>query len=120
MHPREAAAEDPLPRHQHVVAVAAARALGSPRRLNLALALHPAGPARRPHGRRHLRPSVLHHDGRAGLDPQPTAFPLERYGISLMSSGFLVKPEQAVIWRGRCDRYIRQFLMPPGATSITW
>ncbi|HXG10699.1 MAG TPA: Mrp/NBP35 family ATP-binding protein [Gemmataceae bacterium] len=28
------------------------------------------------------------------------AFPLERYGVKLLSMGFFVNPEQAVIWRG--------------------
>ncbi len=50
--------------------------------------------------------------GVGNVDPQTTAFPIERYGIKLMSMGFLVKPDQAVIWRGpMVDKYIRQFLM---------
>src|SRR6266566_3545497 len=50
--------------------------------------------------------------GVGNIDPQTTAFPIERYGLKLMSMGFLVKPDQAVIWRGpMVDKYLRQFLM---------
>jgi ATP-binding protein involved in chromosome partitioning len=50
------------------------------------------------------------------VDPQTTAFPLERYGLKLMSMGFLVDETQAVIWRGpMVDKYLRQFLM-----AIPW
>src|SRR5688572_30360310 len=34
------------------------------------------------------------------FDPNTAKFPLERYGLKLMSIGFLVKPETAMIWRG--------------------
>src|SRR5579863_2804547 len=34
------------------------------------------------------------------FDPNTTEWPLERFGIKLMSMGFWVKPEQAMIWRG--------------------
>src|SRR5438270_8484481 len=33
-------------------------------------------------------------------DPQTTQWPLRKYGLELMSMGFLVKPETAMIWRG--------------------
>ena len=46
------------------------------------------------------------------VDPQVTQFPMEKYGLKLMSMGFIVKPDQAVIWRGpMVDKAIRQFLM---------
>ena len=45
-------------------------------------------------------PSVPIMFGLGTVDPQTTPFPLEKYGIKLMSMGFLVGPEQAVIWRG--------------------
>ena len=35
--------------------------------------------------------------GLGTVDPQATPFPLEKYGIKLMSMGFMVGPEQAVI-----------------------
>jgi len=45
------------------------------------------------------------------IDQQTTALPLERFGIRLMSIGFVVPPEKAVIWRGpMVDRALRQFL----------
>jgi ATP-binding protein involved in chromosome partitioning len=52
-----------------------------------------------------------------GINAQPRAtqdqriIPLEAYGVKLMSMGFLVPPEQAVIWRGpMLHSAIRQFL----------
>ncbi|HMP58366.1 MAG TPA: Mrp/NBP35 family ATP-binding protein [Gemmatales bacterium] len=57
-------------------------------------------------------PSVPLMLGLQGVDPQTTAFPIEKFGLRIMSMGFLVTPEQAVIWRGpMVDRYLRQFLM---------
>src|SRR5260370_495147 len=34
------------------------------------------------------------------IDQQTTPLPLEKFGLRLMSIGFVVRPEQAVIWRG--------------------
>src|SRR5207245_5375528 len=49
-------------------------------------------------------------------DPRSTPFPMERYGIKLMSMGFIVPPGQAVIWRGpMVHRAVTQFL-----TDIDW
>src|SRR5215468_3221126 len=45
-------------------------------------------------------PSVPIMMGLGIVDPQTTQFPLEKYGLKLMSIGFLVNPAQAVIWRG--------------------
>ena len=52
-----------------------------------------------------------------GINEQPRAnqdqriIPLEAYGVKLMSMGFLVPPDQAVIWRGpMLHSAIRQFL----------
>src|SRR6516165_9888038 len=60
-------------------------------------------------------PSVPIMMGVQGLvDQNMTRLPLERYGLKLLSMGFFVKPDQAVIWRGpMIDRYLRQFLMAP-------
>jgi ATP-binding protein involved in chromosome partitioning len=56
-------------------------------------------------------PSVPMMLGLQGVDPQTTKFPIEKFGLRVMSMGFLVTPEQAVIWRGpMVDRYLRQFL----------
>ncbi|MSQ93355.1 MAG: ATP-binding protein [Gemmataceae bacterium] len=50
------------------------------------------------------------------FDPNTTQFPLDRYGIKLMSMGFVVKPETAMIWRGpMVHKYITAFL-----TQINW
>src|SRR3712207_1554900 len=49
-------------------------------------------------------------------DPQTTEWPLEKYGLRLMSMGFVVKPETAVIWRGpMVHKYLTMFL-----TQIAW
>ena len=57
-----------------------------------------------------------------GVNEQPRAtkdqriIPLEAYGVKLMSMGFLVSPEQAVIWRGpMLHSAVRQFL-----TDVEW
>jgi ATP-binding protein involved in chromosome partitioning len=50
------------------------------------------------------------------IDQRTTSLPLERYGLKLMSMGFLVPPEQAVIWRGpMVHRALVQFL-----TELNW
>src|SRR4051812_27271969 len=45
-------------------------------------------------------PSVPIMMGIEKVDPQTTPFPMERYGLKLMSMGFIVPASQAVIWRG--------------------
>jgi ATP-binding protein involved in chromosome partitioning len=57
-------------------------------------------------------PSVPIMMGISGVfDPNTTPFPLEKYGIKLMSMGFLVRPEQAMIWRGpMVHKYVAAFL----------
>jgi ATP-binding protein involved in chromosome partitioning len=46
------------------------------------------------------------------VDQETTPLPLEKYGIKLLSIGFFVKPEQALILRGpMIDRYLKQLLM---------
>jgi ATP-binding protein involved in chromosome partitioning len=50
------------------------------------------------------------------VDQATTPLPLERYGLKLMSMGFIVPPTQAVIWRGpMVHRAITQFL-----TELNW
>ena len=57
-------------------------------------------------------PSIPIMLGVPQVNPQTTQFPLDRFGLKLMSMGFLVNPNQAVIWRGpMVDKYLRQFLM---------
>jgi ATP-binding protein involved in chromosome partitioning len=64
-------------------------------------------------------PSVPIMMGLGQVDPQTSQFPLEKYGLKLMSMGFLVNPNQAMIWRGpMIDKYLRQFLMAIPWTDI--
>jgi ATP-binding protein involved in chromosome partitioning len=103
-----------LPGIKHVVAVASGKGgVGkSTVAVNLALALHMQGRRVGLMDADIYGPSVPLMMGVGQVDPQTTAFPLERYGLKLMSMGFLVRPDQAVIWRGpMVDKYIRQFLM---------
>jgi ATP-binding protein involved in chromosome partitioning len=61
-------------------------------------------------------PSVPKMMGLGHVDPRATQFPIEKYGIKLMSMGFIVPPEQAVIWRGpMVHKAVSQFL-----TDINW
>src|SRR5262245_31029298 len=50
------------------------------------------------------------------FDPNAAQWPLEKYGLKLMSMGFWVKPDQAMIWRGpMVHKYLTVFL-----TQIPW
>src|SRR6476469_2817048 len=50
------------------------------------------------------------------FDANTAQFPLDQHGIALMSMGFLVKPETAMIWRGpMVHKYLTAFL-----TQIPW
>src|SRR5262249_12790237 len=50
------------------------------------------------------------------FDPNTAQFPLDKYGLKLMSMGFVVKPETAMIWRGpMVHKYLTAFL-----TQIPW
>src|SRR5262245_3158987 len=61
-------------------------------------------------------PSVPIMMGLGTVDPQRTPFPMEKYGLKLMSMGFIVNPTQAVIWRGpMVHKALTQFL-----TDINW
>lgn len=49
-------------------------------------------------------------------DPNSREWPVEQYGLKLMSMGFWVKPEQAMIWRGpMVAKYLTVFL-----TQVPW
>lgn len=79
---------------------------------NLALALAKAGAAVGLMDADIYGPSVPIMMGLATVDPRTAAFPLEKYGIKLMSMGFLVDPAQAVIWRGpMVHKAVSDFLM---------
>src|SRR5947199_1854821 len=61
-------------------------------------------------------PSVPMMMGLGTVDPQTTPLPMEKYGLKLMSMGFLVNPAQAVIWRGpMIHKAVTDFL-----TRIEW
>ena len=61
-------------------------------------------------------PSIPIMMGVPQVDPQTTPFPMNRYGLKLMSMGFLVPPTQAVIWRGpMVHKAVTDFL-----TRIDW
>lgn len=50
------------------------------------------------------------------VDPNTTPFPVEKYGLKLMSMGFMMDPQQAVIWRGpKVAQMVQAFL-----TQIDW
>lgn len=107
-----------LPGVRHVVAVASGKGgVGkSTVATNLALALHAQG------GRVGLMdadiygPSIPIMMGVPEVDPRTTPFPMERYGLRLMSMGFIVPQNQAVIWRGpMVHKAVTQFL-----SDISW
>jgi ATP-binding protein involved in chromosome partitioning len=108
-----------LPNIRHVIAVASGKGgVGkSTVAANLALALKMRG------GRVGLMdadiygPSIPLMMGIQGtVNPQTTPLPLERYGLQLMSMGFLVPTSQAVIWRGpMVHKAVNDFL-----TRLDW
>src|SRR5215471_2089326 len=108
-----------LPKVKHVVAVASGKGgVGkSTVATNLALALQALGRRVGLLDADIYGPSIPIMMGVEGVyDPNTTAFPLDRYGIKLMSMGFIVKPETAMIWRGpMVHKYLTAFL-----TQIPW
>lgn len=91
-----------MPGVRHVIAVASGKGgVGkSTVAANLALALHSAGQKVGLMDADIYGPSVPIMFGLGQVDPQTTPFPLHKHGITLMSMGFMVDPNQAVIWRG--------------------
>ena len=91
-----------LPGVKHVIAVASGKGgVGkSTVAANLALALRAAGKTVGLMDADIYGPSVPIMFGLGMVDPQTTPFPMEKYGVKLMSMGFMVDPNQAVIWRG--------------------
>jgi ATP-binding protein involved in chromosome partitioning len=79
------------------------------------------------------QPTMMGLSGRPESEDGKTIEPLENYGVQVMSIGFLVEPDQAMIWRGpmatqALDQLLRQtkwgeldYLlvdMPPGTGDI--
>jgi len=92
----------PLPGVKHLIAVASGKGgVGkSTVAANLAIALHM-------HGQRVglmdadiYGPSVPLMFGLGVVDQTRTPLPLQKFGLKLMSMGFMVDPNQPVIWRG--------------------
>jgi ATP-binding protein involved in chromosome partitioning len=112
--PPQAPPKIDLPGVRHVVAVASGKGgVGkSTVAANLALALAKTGAKVGLMDADIYGPSVPIMMGVPGMvDQNTTPLPLTRYGVKLMSIGFVVPPEQAVIWRGpMVDRALRQFL----------
>ncbi len=108
-----------LPDVKNVIAVASGKGgVGkSTVATNLALALHMLGSRVGLLDADIYGPSIPIMMGISGIfDPNLTAFPLERYGLKLMSMGFCVSPETATIWRGpMVHKYLTVFL-----TQIPW
>jgi ATP-binding protein involved in chromosome partitioning len=105
-----------LPGVRHMVAVASGKGgVGkSTVAANLAMALQMEGHAVGLLDADIYGPSIPLMMGLGTVDPQSTHFPLEKYGLKLMSMGFLVHPDQPMIWRGpMVDKHLRQFLMVP-------
>jgi len=91
-----------LPGVKHVIAVASGKGgVGkSTVAANLAVALHMYGQRVGLMDADIYGPSVPIMFGLGLVDQTRTPFPVEQYGLKLMSMGFLVDPNQAVIWRG--------------------
>jgi ATP-binding protein involved in chromosome partitioning len=108
-----------LPGIRHVVAVASGKGgVGkSTVAANLALALARKGARVGLMDADIYGPSVPIMMGiKVPIDQHTTPLPLEKFGLKLMSIGFVVPPERAVIWRGpMVDRALRQFL-----TDLDW
>jgi ATP-binding protein involved in chromosome partitioning len=119
MHPHGASGgRITLPNVKSVVAVASGKGgVGkSTVAANLALALKQQGHAVGLMDADIYGPSVPIMMGVPSLDPKTTPFPIERFGLKLMSMGFIVNPNQAVIWRGpMVHKAVQQFL-----TDISW
>jgi ATP-binding protein involved in chromosome partitioning len=108
-----------LPGVKHVLAVASGKGgVGkSTVATNLALALHMQGRRVGLLDADIYGPSIPIMMGvHEVFDPNTADFPLNRYGIKLMSMGFVVRPETAMIWRGpMVHKYLTAFL-----TQIPW
>ena len=91
-----------LPGVKHVIAVASGKGgVGkSTVAANLAMALRMSGSTVGLMDADIYGPSVPIMFGLGLVNPQTTPFPLEKFGIKLMSVGFMIGPEQAMIWRG--------------------
>jgi ATP-binding protein involved in chromosome partitioning len=107
-----------LPGVKYVIAVASGKGgVGkSTVAANLAMALRMSGKAVGLMDADIYGPSVPIMFGLGLVNPQTTPFPLEKFGIKMMSMGFMVDPNQAVIWRGpKVAQAVQSFL-----AQINW
>ena len=107
-----------LPGVKHLIAVASGKGgVGkSTVAANLAVALQMAGQRAGLMDADIYGPSVPLMFGLGTVDQTRVPFPLEKFGVKLMSMGFLVDPKQAVIWRGpKVAQAVGSFL-----TQIDW
>jgi ATP-binding protein involved in chromosome partitioning len=119
MHPPAAGFQKiTLPGVKHLVAVASGKGgVGkSTVATNLAVALHCLGRRVGLMDADIYGPSIPIMMGIPKVDQQTTPFPVERFGVKLMSMGFVVDPNQAAILRGpMIHKYLTAFL-----TQISW
>ena len=125
---REITSEDPVPGVKNIVLVMSGKGgVGkSTVAANLTLALHALGMRGRPARRGHLRAERADDARRHGpphVGRRQDHRPLERFGVKLMSIGFLLEdPKAAVVWRGpMLHGALLQFLQgrATGASSTT-
>lgn len=130
--------EDPLSQVKNIIAVASGKGgVGkSTIAVNLAVALAKTGANvglvdTDIHGP--SIPTMFATNERPNINTQRKLIPVEKYGVKLLSMGFLVDPDQAVVWRGpMVSAAVKQFLtdsewgqldylvldMPPGTGDI--
>lgn len=130
--------EDPLSQVKNIIAVASGKGgVGkSTIAVNLAVALAKTGANvglvdTDIHGP--SIPTMFATNERPNINTQRKLIPIEKYGVKLLSMGFLVDPDQAVVWRGpMVSAAVKQFLtdsewgqldylvldMPPGTGDI--
>ena len=107
-----------LPNIQYLVAVASGKGgVGkSTVAANLALALRARGKRVGLMDADIYGPSIPTMLGIGDVDPQTTAFPVERHGVKVMSMGFLLGPDKAAVMRGpMVQKYLLGFL-----TQVDW
>ncbi len=107
-----------LPGVRHIIAVASGKGgVGkSTVSANLALALQQCGQRVGLMDADIFGPSVPMMMGLGTVDPQKTAFPLEKYGLKLMSMGFLPDASRGVLFRGpMVAKYVTLFV-----SQIDW
>jgi ATP-binding protein involved in chromosome partitioning len=118
MHPPAAPQKVVLPGVRHLIAVASGKGgVGkSTVAANLALALQTLGRRVGLMDADIFGPSVPMMLGLGLVDPQTTAFPVEKFGLKVMSMGLLPDAGRGMLWRGpMVAKYVTAFL-----TQIDW